>query len=104
MRTTKSQALTAAEPTAGQHMAITVLSPATPTEFGPQQRKLLRRTIAGSAVGNIMEQYDFALYASAAALIFGKLFFPSFDPTVALLAAFTTQAVGFIARPLAGAW
>jgi MFS family permease len=47
-----------------------------------------------------MEQYDFALYASAAALIFGKLFFPSFDPTVALIAAFSTQAVGFIARPL----
>ena len=100
MRTTKSQVVKAVEPTTGQHMDTTVLSPATPTEFGPQQRKLLRRTIAGSAVGNIMEQYDFALYASAAALIFGKLFFPSFDPTVALLAAFTTQAVGFIARPL----
>ncbi|MCI0142154.1 MHS family MFS transporter [Arthrobacter bambusae] len=100
MRTTKSQAVKAGEPTLGQHTDTTVLSPANPSEFGPQQRKLLRRTIAGSAVGNIMEQYDFALYASAAALIFGKLFFPSFDPTVALLAAFTTQAVGFIARPL----
>ena len=100
MRTTKSQAEKAADPTPGQHRATTVLPPATPTGFGPQQKKLLRRTIAGSAVGNIMEQYDFALYASAAALIFGKLFFPSFDPTVALLAAFTTQAVGFIARPL----
>ncbi|MFB9820033.1 MFS transporter [Arthrobacter ramosus] len=100
MRTTKSQVVKAVEPITGQHMDTTVLSPATPTEFGPQQRKLLRRTIAGSAVGNILEQYDFALYASAAALIFGKLFFPSFDPTVALIAAFTTQAVGFIARPL----
>ncbi len=98
MRTTKSQALMAVESTAEQDLIHR------PTrkikEFGPEQKKLLRRTVAGSVVGNIIEQYDFALYASAAALIFGKLFFPTFDPTVALLAAFRTYSVGFIARPL----
>lgn len=98
MRTTKSQALLTNGSTAEQDVSI--VQPAVINEFGPDQKKLLRRTVAGSVVGNIIEQYDFVLYGSVAALVFGKLFFPTFDPTVALLAAFGTYSVGFIARPL----
>jgi len=44
----------------------------------------------------------FFLYGSAAALVFNKLFFPTFEPLTGTLLAFTTYAVGFIARPLGG--
>ena len=49
-----------------------------------------------------MEWYDFFIYGTAAALVFNKLFFPSFDPLVGTLLAFATYAVGFVARPLGG--
>jgi metabolite-proton symporter len=62
----------------------------------------LRRVIAASLIGTTIEWYDFFLYGSAAALIFNKLFFPSFDPLVGTLLAFATYAVGFVARPLGG--
>ncbi|MFO1115853.1 MAG: MFS transporter [Beijerinckiaceae bacterium] len=55
-----------------------------------------------SLIGTAIEWYDFFLYGTAAALIFNKLFFPSFDPTVGTLLAFLTFALGFIARPLGG--
>jgi len=45
---------------------------------------------------------DFFLCGTAAALIFNKLFFPTFDPTVGTLLAFATYALGFVARPLGG--
>ena len=61
-----------------------------------------RRVIVASLVGTSLEWYDFFLYASAAALVFGKLFFPGFDPLTGTLLAFTTYAVGFVARPLGG--
>ena len=66
------------------------------------QRNSLRRVIAASLIGTTIEWYDFFLYGSAAALVFNKLFFPSFDPLVGTLLAFATYAVGFIARPLGG--
>ncbi|SCF93989.1 hypothetical protein GA0115260_104652 [Streptomyces sp. MnatMP-M27] len=49
-----------------------------------------------------MEWYDFFLYGTAAALVFNTLFFPTFDPLVGTIAAFGTNAVGFLARPLGG--
>ena len=55
-----------------------------------------------SLVGTSLEWYDFFIYGTAAALVFNKLFFPSFDPLVGTLLAFTTYAVGFVARPLGG--
>ena len=61
-----------------------------------------RRVIAASLIGTSLEWYDFFLYGTAAALVFNKLFFPSFDPTVGTLLAFATAAVGFVARPLGG--
>ncbi|MEW6635806.1 MAG: MFS transporter [Actinomycetota bacterium] len=60
----------------------------------------LRRVITASVVGNIIEQFDFLLYGSMAALVFGQLFFPTFSPLAGTLAAFSTFAVGFVARPL----
>ncbi|GII23982.1 MFS transporter [Planosporangium mesophilum] len=63
----------------------------------------LRKVIVASLVGTSLEWYDFFLYGSAAALVFNKLFFPTFEPLVGTLLAFTTYAVGFIARPIGGA-
>src|SRR5882724_5704657 len=61
------------------------------------------RTVAvASAIGNMIEYYDFTLYATATALVFNKIFFPSFDPLVGSLAAFATFFIGYCARPLGG--
>ena len=67
-----------------------------------EARTPLRRVVASSMIGTTIEWYDFFLYGSAAALVFNKLFFPSFDPFVGTLLAFATYAVGFVARPLGG--
>ena len=67
-----------------------------------KQRTPLGRVIMASLIGTTIEWYDFFLYGSAAALIFNKLFFPSFDPLIGTLLAFATYAVGFVARPLGG--
>src|SRR3954451_12477167 len=66
------------------------------------QRSSLTRVIASSLIGTTIEWYDFFLYGSAAALVFNKLFFPSFDPLVGTLLSFATFAVGFGARPVGG--
>lgn len=63
----------------------------------------LRRVVAASMAGTIVEWYEFFLYASAATLVFGTAFFPpSDDPFAGIIAAFITYAVGFVARPLGG--
>ena len=61
-----------------------------------------RRVVVASLIGTSLEWYDFFVYGTAAALVFNKLFFPSFEPLVGTLLAFTTYAVGFVARPLGG--
>jgi metabolite-proton symporter len=55
-----------------------------------------------SAVGSALEWYDFFIYGTAAALVFGQLFFPKADPTVGTLLAFATFGVAFLARPVGG--
>ncbi|GAA3461447.1 MFS transporter [Saccharothrix longispora] len=55
-----------------------------------------------SSAGNAVELYDFLLYGTASALVFDKLFFPSFDPRIGTLLAFATFGAGFLARPLGG--
>src|SRR6185312_733236 len=55
-----------------------------------------------SAIGTTVEWYDFLLYGSAAALVFGRVFFPKSDPITQAMLAFTTYAVGFLARPVGG--
>src|SRR6187431_2593552 len=62
----------------------------------------LRRVVLASLIGTTIEWYDFFLYGTAAALIFNKLFFPSFDPLTGTLLAFATYALGFFARPVGG--
>ncbi|MFI5870950.1 MFS transporter [Streptomyces sp. NPDC051445] len=58
------------------------------------------RLAAASLAGTAIEFYDFFAYGTAAALILGPLFFPTFSPTAGTLAAFATFGVGFVARPL----
>lgn len=67
----------------------------------PPRRQYVVAGLA-SMIGTTIEWYDFFLYGSAAALIFNKIFFPSFDPISGTLAAFATYSVGFFARPLGG--
>src|SRR2546427_7162162 len=55
-----------------------------------------------SFIGTTIEWYDFFLYGTAAALVFNRLYFPTFDPRVGTLAAFGTYTVGFVARPIGG--
>jgi metabolite-proton symporter len=62
----------------------------------------LHQVLWASMIGTMVEWYDFLIYGTAAALVFNKLFFPSFAPTAGTLAAFGTYAVGFAARPLGG--
>lgn len=63
--------------------------------------KTLFKTVTTSLIGNLFEWYDFALFGYFAPII-GKLFFPSDDPMVELIAAFGIFSVGFIVRPIGG--
>lgn len=58
--------------------------------------------VSASAVGTVVEWYDFFLYSAAAALIFNKQFFGPVSPTVGTMIAFATYAIGFVVRPLGG--
>jgi len=61
-------------------------------------RKVALAAMAGSAIA----WYDFFIYLTAAALVFGPLFFPGASEVAAVLASFSTAAVGFVARPVGG--
>jgi MFS family permease len=61
-----------------------------------------RRLATASIVGTTLEYFDFAVYNTLAALIFGQLFFPSFEPAIGTILAFSTFAVGYISRPVGG--
>jgi MFS family permease len=74
-----------------------VTSPRTPAT--PSKRGIF----AASFVGTSIEWYDYYIFGTAAALVFGPLFYPDFSPVAGTLAAFGTFAVGFIARPLGAA-
>ena len=62
----------------------------------------IRLVAMASLIGTTIEWYDFFLYGTAAALVFNRLFFPTFDPLAGTLAAVGTYSVGFIARPVGG--
>ncbi|WP_315928269.1 MFS transporter [Mesorhizobium sp. SP-1A] len=62
----------------------------------------LRRVVYASVIGATIEWYDFFLYGIVAGIVFNTLFFPGEDPVVSIMLAYTTFAVGFIARPLGG--
>jgi len=68
-----------------------------------QSTTFLRRVVAASMAGTVVEWYEFFLYGTAATLVFSKVFFPRGGNELdAILAAFVTYAVGFAARPLGG--
>ncbi|HEY1426576.1 MAG TPA: MFS transporter [Caulobacteraceae bacterium] len=75
---------------------------AAPTGSTAPPRSSLRQVVAASLIGTTIEWYDFFLYGTAAALVFGKLFFPAKDPLTGLLQAFLTYSLGFLARPIGG--
>ncbi|RFP17813.1 MFS transporter [Duganella sp. BJB488] len=58
-----------------------------------------RKAAFASWIGSAVEYYDFFIYGTAAALVFGKIFFPAFDPATATVAAFATFGVGYVTRP-----
>jgi MHS family shikimate/dehydroshikimate transporter-like MFS transporter len=58
--------------------------------------------VAATVIGTTIEWYDFFIYGTAAALVFNKIFFPSFDAAAGTIAAFATFAIGLLARPFGG--
>jgi metabolite-proton symporter len=66
------------------------------------QQGSIRLVALASLVGTTIEWYDFFLYGTAAALVFNRLFFPTFDPLAGTLLSFGTYAIGFVARPVGG--
>jgi MFS transporter, MHS family, shikimate and dehydroshikimate transport protein len=69
-----------------------------------QRLHAIRLTATASLIGTTIEWYDFILYTSLSGLIFNKIFFPADNPTVSLVLAYATFAVGFITRPIGGAF
>jgi metabolite-proton symporter len=66
----------------------------------PEVRQAIRTTILSAIVGTAVEWYDYYLYATAAAAIFNKLFFPHYAPLIGTLLSFASFAIGFFVRPL----
>jgi MFS family permease len=73
---------------------------ASSTDHEPHGKHQTRLAAASGWIGSALEYYDFFIYATAAALIFPQLFFPSGDPTVAIVASLATYGVGYVARPI----
>lgn len=68
----------------------------------PAESPDMRKLASASLIGTTLEWYEFTIYNTMAALIFNKVFFPSFDPLVGIILAFSTYAVGYISRPFGG--
>ena len=63
-------------------------------------RRQSKKAAASGWIGSALEYYDFFIYATASALVFPQLFFPSSNPTVAIVASLATYGVGYVARPI----
>ncbi|MER5255827.1 MFS transporter [Streptomyces sp. NPDC002855] len=75
---------------------------ASPASEPDDRARQLRRVALSGLLGTAIEFYDFLVYGTVAALVFGDLFFPEADPAVGTVAAFGTFAAGYLARPLGG--
>jgi metabolite-proton symporter len=83
-------------------MSTSTQSPGSPAHATEPSRTNIVKVVFASLIGTAVEWYDFFLYGSAAALVFGTLFFPDSEPATATMLAFGTYALGFVARPLGG--
>jgi MFS family permease len=72
------------------------------TQGDSAPRESVRRVALASMIGTSIEWYDFFIFGTASALVFGRLFFPTFSELAGTLAAFASFAVGFVARPIGG--
>ncbi len=70
------------------------------SEHEPQGPHQSKTAAASGWIGSALEYYDFFIYATAASLIFPQIFFPSTDPTTAIVASLATYGVGYVARPI----
>lgn len=70
------------------------------SEHEPAGKHQSKKAAASAWIGSALEYYDFFIYATAAALIFPQIFFPSTNPQVAIIASLATYGVGYIARPI----
>jgi MFS family permease len=66
----------------------------------PSGQRQTKMAAASGWIGSALEYYDFFIYATAASLVFPQTFFPSSNPTVAIVASLATYGVGYVARPL----
>jgi MFS family permease len=73
---------------------------ADPLEHEPHGKHQSKKAAASGWIGSALEYYDFFIYATAASLIFPQIFFPSGNPTVAIVASLATYGVGYVARPI----
>src|SRR5256885_7212823 len=77
---------------------------ATVPEGGHTSVRSMLPILSASTIGTAIEWYDFFLYGFLAATVFPKVFFPTLDPVAGTIASFTTNFVGFLARPIGGAF
>ncbi|MGE7869254.1 fosfomycin efflux MFS transporter AbaF [Bacillus paramycoides] len=71
--------------------------------MGKTDNKQLKKVVVASMIGSVAEWYEFFLYGTASALVFGELFFQQTGSAIdGILAAFALYAVGFLARPIGG--
>jgi MFS family permease len=73
---------------------------ASASDHEPHGRHQTTKATASGWIGSALEYYDFFIYATAASLLFPQLFFPSENPTVAIVASLATYGVGYVARPI----
>src|ERR1700689_3771354 len=69
-------------------------------EHEPHWTHQTKKATASGWIGSALEYYDFFIYATAASLVFPQIFFPSANPTVAIVASLATYGVGYVARPI----
>jgi len=70
------------------------------TQIEAHRQRQSKIAAASGWIGSALEYYDFFIYATAASLLFPQLFFPSQNPTVAIIASLATFGVGYVARPI----